>query len=182
MSNITQNLKQRFNKDNKGQARKQKKNDKRSLENGLKSIFNMANAGEIAQLNHNGQTFLMVKVKPPLQQIAHNGAPHILIPAVSSPEIEEYQTAYQKLLQTMGKLNYEQKGRDEFVSDEQFDKHVEIMNRNEDLFAILDEMTFEFSEGFGKTPQQRKTIISKFNKIFEDNPVLDVIASGKVQK
>ena len=164
------------------QTKRSRKDDKKALQKALMDAFKLASGGAIAQTNHKGRIYLLAEIKPPLAQINHNGMPHVLLPLNVPQETKDLAHGHQKLLTALSVLNYEQKARSEFETDEQYEKHLEITERNENLFALLDEMTFEFAEGFAKKPHEQKKIVEKFNKILEENPIIDKLLEGKVPK
>ena len=69
----------------------------------------------------------------------------------------------------------------EFESDEDFEQHNKIMERNIEIYADLDELTFDFSDGMGRTKAHREKILQKYKKVLDKYPVLGVLKEGRLQ-
>ncbi len=159
----------------KVQNKKSSKDAKKSLEKALMTAYKMAANGETAAIQHKGQVFVMARKDIFDEGVRNNGQFNL------SPEQKEFQKSYQKLLETMGKLQYEVKDRDQFDTDDLYKMHVDMMNRNLVLFNGLDEFTFEFSEAMPKSKAERKRVTDEFNKYFIDNPILEQVHSGRLK-
>lgn len=175
MKNIP-DIKSQYNKNKQGSNKKLAKSKSKQLVESLKQAHKLARDGLIARILYDGDEFYMMKKEKWIEGVQNQGR-------VNMPqELRNFQAKHQELLQLMGGLQYEIKGRDEFQSDEDHDKHVEIMTRNEKIFADLDQLTFPFAEAMNKTKEHRKNLAEEYKKLFDKYPILKVMLEGQLQK
>ena len=160
--------------------RKLNKEEKKQLDRALKQALKLSIDGQIAVMQDgNGHKHIMIR-EDKLNEAIQNVQKGLGFVTQPSKELLDYNKLHQEVLQVMSKLDYEELGRDQFDSDEDYDLHKKIVKRNQDLFDDIDQFTFEFSEGLMNGKNYRKNVVDNYKKFRESHPEIDEILKSRV--
>jgi hypothetical protein len=164
-----------------GSVRRNIKAEKNQIVKQMKQAVTIAGEGGIAVTVISGVKYIVL-TEPTLQEALVNVQKFGQFTASVSPELEHFSKKHQELHQLMASLNYDIRAKEENESDEDYQKYIDIMDRNAMLYAELDAFTFEFSEAMGKTKDRRRKVLESYKKVFEEFPILNDILEGQLKK
>lgn len=149
-----------------GVGKKLSKEQRKKLEKALKQALVLSSDGQIAVISDGRNNHIMMKettLNEALQNV-QKGMGFVVDPP---KELKEFSEAHREVLTVMSKLNYERLSRDEFDSDEDYEAHLEIVEKNENLFNEIDSFTFSFSQGLMSSKNERKKVMEEYKEFRE---------------
>lgn len=162
-----------------GGARKTKGQIKKQFDKAMRQVMTIAEQEGMAIVGHNDKLYTIVrndKVQEAVNNAVQMGRFQLNVP----PDMKKFQESHQEVLAIMSKLDYEELGRDQFDTDEDFALHQKIVRRNADLFDDIDQFTFKFSSGYQKNKTARKEILDNYKEFRANHPEIEEILDSKV--
>jgi hypothetical protein len=164
---------------NPGGTKKLNKEQKKQLERAQKQAFVLSSSGQIAATFDGTHKHIVIR-EDKLNEALKNMQQGLGFVVNPDQEVIEFSKKHQEVLTVMSKLDYEELGRDQFDSDEDYELHVKIVKRNADLFDDIDQFTFKFSEGMMKGKGYRKQIMEEYKEFREAHPEIEEVLKSKV--
>jgi hypothetical protein len=171
---------QKFGKNKQGINKRQAKMSAKDEVRQLKQAKKIADDGLIAQTTINGVTYVLLE-RSVMEQSLQNFQQTGRFEPKAPKELLHFIENHQNLMFLMNNMQYEWREQREDESEEDYNKFLEIIQRNSEIFAELDQFTFDFSDAMRKTALDRKNVLKEYKEVFDRYPVLNKILSGRRQ-